>query len=275
MSKGEKAKEAIISSIISSKPPIIEVWPIDMTSHASVNAFAGRAINTLPRVDALIANAGIDVRKFELFEGSESTLTVNVISTFLLSLLLLPKLRETARLNKAPTHLTITGSMIHVFAKPEYLSSPPDGQIFKTLNDPEVADMADRYMCTRLIVTMCVEALAAQMKSSPGAGGVSVIVNNVNPAWCKTEFFRYAPLNGGAKLALGLIGRTSEQGSRVLVHGASTAAGLDTHGKYLSECQVKPTAAWVRSEEGLKVQARVWKELCDILEQICPGVTEV
>jgi hypothetical protein len=33
------------------------------------------------------------------------------------------------------------------------------------------------------------------------------------------------------------IGRTTEMGSRTLLHGA--LAGKETHGKYLSECEIK------------------------------------
>ena len=47
--------------------------------------------------------------------GNESTITVNVVSTFLLALLVLPKLQETARLfNVIPT-LTIVSSDVHYF----------------------------------------------------------------------------------------------------------------------------------------------------------------
>jgi hypothetical protein len=33
------------------------------------------------------------------------------------------------------------------------------------------------------------------------------------------------------------LGRTAEEGSRTLLHGA--LGGQETHGKYLSECEVK------------------------------------
>ena len=72
-------------------------------------------------------------------------------------------------------------------------------------------------------------------------------------------------------MGLRLIGRTAEEGSRTLVHAA--AAGEESHGKYLSECRVKPESSFVRSEEGKVVEEWVWKELVWILEGIRPGVT--
>ena len=56
-----------------------------------------KAESELERIDILLENAGIATGAFKLVEGHESTVTVNVISTFLLAFLLLPKLQETAQ----------------------------------------------------------------------------------------------------------------------------------------------------------------------------------
>ncbi len=47
--------------------------------------------------------------------GNESTITVNVVSTFLLALLILPKLQETAKLQGTTPNLTIVSSEVHFF----------------------------------------------------------------------------------------------------------------------------------------------------------------
>lgn len=39
----------------------------------------------------------MSTEKFKLFEGNESTITVNVISTFLLALLVLPALKRSSQ----------------------------------------------------------------------------------------------------------------------------------------------------------------------------------
>ena len=85
---------------------------MDLTSFDSVKRFCARA-QSLLRWDIVIENAGIATGKFELFEGYESTITVNVISTFLMALLLLPKLRETATKFNITPHLTIVSSDAH------------------------------------------------------------------------------------------------------------------------------------------------------------------
>lgn len=68
-----------------------------------------------------------------------------------------------------------------------------------------------------------------------------------------------------------LMARTTEAGGGILVHSA--AAGNESHGQYMTECEVKQPSPFVRSEEGAVTQGRVHKELMAILEKIQPGVT--
>ena len=113
-SKGEDAKKSIEES--TGRKGVVDVWPLDLNSYESVQAFAKRA-SALPRLDIVVENAGIATREFKAAEGNEMTITTNVISTFLLSLLILPKLRETATtLNITPV-LTIVSSEVHFFTK--------------------------------------------------------------------------------------------------------------------------------------------------------------
>ena len=67
-----------------------------------------------------------------------------------------------------------------------------------------------------------------------------------------------------------LSARSTEVGSRTLVHAAS--AGPETHGQYLSECRVQPTASITNGPGGQELQKRVWRELGDDLERIQPGI---
>ena len=67
------------------------------------------------------------------------------------------------------------------------------------------------------------------------------------------------------------LARTTEFGSRTLVHAASS--GVGSHGQYLLNCKVAVPSDYVFSSEGYEVQNRVWEELSDKLEAIKPGVT--
>lgn len=67
-----------------------------------------------------------------------------------------------------------------------------------------------------------------------------------------------------------LFARSTEVGSRNYV--AAVSAGDESHGKWFSECVTKECSAFVRSDEGVLVQERVWKEMEGILDVIRPGI---
>lgn len=139
LDKGEAARQSIEES--TQCRGIVEVWQLDLSSYESVKQFATRA-EKLNRLDAIVENAGVSTRNYVQTEDNESTITTNVVSTFLLALLVLPKLRETATKFNIIPRLSIVSSDVHVWTDlPERRKS----NIFKTLNDRETADMAGRY----------------------------------------------------------------------------------------------------------------------------------
>lgn len=87
-----------------------EVWELDLMSFDSVKKFATKAKQELGRLDAVIQNAGVGFDTWSMVEGHEASVTVNVISTSLLSVLLLPKLKQTATELNVLTHMVIVGS---------------------------------------------------------------------------------------------------------------------------------------------------------------------
>ena len=146
-----------------------------MAVKSSVMAFAKRAASELYRIDAVLLNAGIDTNVFELAEGNESTVTVDVVSTSLLAVAVLPKLRETASRHSVQPRLAVLGSSIHIFAPDGQLTGAPEGKIFATLNDGHTAAMASRYFLSKLMVSLCLRELAGQVDSR------DIVVNCVNP----------------------------------------------------------------------------------------------
>lgn len=269
--KGEKAKQLILESSPSQRPKI-EVWPIDMTNYASVLAFGRRANENLSRLDAVILNAGVVQKDFELAEGIESTLTINVVSTFLLAQLILPKLHKSAEEQGGITHLTFVGSIIHLFAKDQQVRDAKEGEIFKKLSDPAHADMGNRYVLSKMMLTLGVRDLASRTDASLNGSSSRVVINDVNPGWCRTELFRNEDGGFGGRIGLRMIGRNGEVGARTITHAAS--AGEDTHGKFLSECQVKPESDFVRSEAGQQVQERLGTELRVLTDDIQASETK-
>ena len=265
LAKGEAAKKAIVGNRVGAER--ILVWKLDMADYSSVKYFSHKVVNGLQRVDVVLANAGISTNQFALAEGLEQTLTVNVVSTFLLSRLCLPALERTAKSDGSPTHLTIVGSNVHAFADPASITTLPWGHVLSSLSEEESADMNGRYSINKLLVQLYAQEMAAQTPKSERSGGVpSVIINCPSPGWCKTPLFQQD--DGGAigRNMLRLIGRTGGVGARTLV--SAMIADPETHGQYLSESQVKNASVWVRSNEGKRVQKEIWTELEEMLNRI-------
>lgn len=134
--KGEAAKQSILSST-GRTDATIEVWILDMQSYDSIQAFCAK-VNQLRRLDAVLENAGIMTNHFNMVAGYESTITTNVIGTFLLALGVLPKLRQSAAEYNMQPRLSIVSSDLHSVAQfPERHST----NIFAALND-EDSEMA-------------------------------------------------------------------------------------------------------------------------------------
>lgn len=229
ITKGEEAKKSIEES--EKRTGVVEVWDLDLASYASVKAFAAKA-ETLQQLDVAVLNAGMLTSEFMLAEDNERTITVNVISTFLLALLLLPKLRATAVSTQKPSVLTLTGSFVHFgTAFPERNNE----RIFRSLAEKEGARMNDRYNVSKMIELLCLRELASELTKSAEDG--RVIASLINPGYVDTQIQRES--QGMQKLKVWaqrrVFARKTEVGSRTLVSAAE--GGDETHGAYLDDCK--------------------------------------
>lgn len=228
LEKGNQAKEAIETK--TQKRDVIKVWQLDMNSHASVTAFAKKVEKEVERLDVAELNAGLVNRTFvKSPEGWEETLQVNVISTSLLALLLLPKLRASKTRTSTP-HLTFVGSGTHRFVKPKNVQI--EGNLLDHLNsEKEFLGGGPQYGISKLLVEYVKGEIAAITRQRNGE--LEVIVNSVCPGFCSSSLSRQ--FNGslervGVIIFFGLFARSSEQGSRTLVSG--TMQGEESHGKF-------------------------------------------
>lgn len=94
--------------------------------------------------------------------------------------------------------------------------------------------LLSRYPISKLYEIFVVRELAKLLPVSE----TGVVLNLVNPGLCKTELSRNAPPEFQKELANlhTKFGRTAEDGSRTLLHGA--IGGVNSHGSYLDDCEV-------------------------------------
>lgn len=138
ITKGEAAKKKIEEN--TNKIGVVEVWELELESYESVKQFAEQ-VRGLKRLDVVVENAGIALKKFRIAEQDEATVTVNVTSTFLLALLLLPKMQETTTKFNVIPRLTIVTSDLHLIAQ---LKETGADHIFDELNVKERTNMTAR-----------------------------------------------------------------------------------------------------------------------------------
>jgi len=264
--KGQVAKEDIMSTTgIASD--VIQIWQLDMSSYASVERFAARVNAELDRVDIFHANAGVASTKFSMVEKDEEMITINVVCTVLLFALVLPKLKETAAKHKVRPIFSITSSVVH-----EHTTLPqktaPEGQLLAAISDKEFAEKHwdEQYPISKLLEVFFVRAFADEHP----APAFPVTLNCFNPGLCHSELGRDVT-GWGFTIIKALLARSTEVGSRTLLHAGSP--GVETHGQYLSDCEIAQPGPFVLSAEGKEVEGRIYKELLKKLEDIRPGVT--
>lgn len=271
-SKGEAARSEILSdrTLVSQRPNLgaaVAVWQLDLSSYASIKAFAQRAATELDRLDAAVLNAGVAVPEFAILEQDETTITVNVVSTLLLAVLLLPTMRRTAAAHNTVPTISVVGSGMHQYTSFPERTAP---RIFDGLNDRASARMLDRYSVSKLMQLFAVRELASLTEDAQPF----VVINALNPGLCYSDLDRNAKGFQAfqIKTLRALMAWTAEEGSRTLVHAA--AGGRETHGGYMSAARIKPEAVspFVTSAEGAQVQKKIWAELAAKLDKIEPGV---
>lgn len=268
---GEAARRDILEST-GRDHSTIEVWDLDLASTESVKAFAARAESSLDRLDVVLENAGVALAEFRPnpASGREMSLDVNVVGTFLLALLLLPKLRATAsRFNTSP-RLCVVSSETHAYPSIFPKDWRAQDNILASLSDPAKAKMGGmRYPLTKLLEVLVVRQLAMRV-------GTDVVLDMLNPGLCRSELARSQQglMKMMGDLLMLFLARTTEVGSRTLV--AAAAAGPESHGRYMHDGLVDDgqLGTFVTSSEGAEAGVRVWRELSEMLEGISPGILE-
>ena len=229
LSKGKAACKQIETS--TARKGVVEAWELDMSHYSSVQHFVKRADEELDHLDIVVLNAGISPKTYALSsEGWESMMQVNVMSTALLGLLLLPKLKASKTSQLEVPHLLVVTSEAHRWLEDKDLpdSGPYGGNLLQALNAGPKAGQAWDGMLqnarTKLLGMYIAKGLADLCTSSTGEN--DVIVTSICPGACKSELVRDFKSAGlGFAMALKvfdvLFNKSTEEGGRAYVSAAS------------------------------------------------------
>lgn len=214
--KGEEARRRILERTGRTSGEVdVTILTVDLSDFASVQELVHALGRETQFLDVALLNAGLANPKFETSSaGWETAVQVNVLSTALMAVLLLPLLRYTATARGKAVHLTFVNSHGHRMVQKDWLANA-EGSLMKAANDKARWDVARSYSMVKLMGMAVMQAVANC--TSP-----DIIVNAVCPSLCKTNLGR----NFGTMSQIsgfffqGIFARTAEEGSRSLVSGA-------------------------------------------------------
>ncbi|KAH9815349.1 Short-chain dehydrogenase/reductase SDR [Teratosphaeria destructans] len=237
--KGEDAKAAIEAR--SGRNDVVEVWHLDMLDYESIKAFAARAERELERLDIAVLNAGILAARYEQSTyGWEKTLQVNVLSTTLLSLLLLPKLRASKTEQQTPV-LELVSSTIHQNIQRLGTDPHTDEGPLALYNRPIGFVAETQYALSKLFLEHAHLALAHLARNTE-TSRPDVLVVSVCPGATQSEITRDLQRHSllfriGVWILARLFQRTTEEGARSYV--SALEVGEAGHGRWFMDDAIK------------------------------------
>ena len=217
----------------------IEVIVCDLSDLASVRAAVERLEGDGERLDVLVNNAGVLApERATTVDGHELTFATNVLGPFLLTNLLLGKLRASR-----------DGRVINVSSGGMY------GQrldVEKLLDPPGEFDGTAAYARTKRAEVVLTELWAERESRGPADGGPSF--HSMHPGWADTAGLR-SSLPGFHRLTKPLL-RTPEQGADTIVWLG--AAPAQAGGGFWHDRRRRPTHLVPWTREPAEERARLW-----------------
>lgn len=222
--RGESAKAELESRL--GRKDQLEVWQLDLSSFDSVMAFAKRA-EGLAHIDIAILNAGVRRSRYaQSRHGWEEDLQVNTLSTTLLGILLLPKLKESKLSTGRTPVLEFVNSGLHrrAVVSPHVREEP---NILEYYNRPESFGEGSQYKFTKLFLMFAANKLAEEVSSK------DVIITSICPGPVRTDLGRdhYFP---GVSILIFILGllflHSAERGANTILSG--TTQGERAHGRF-------------------------------------------
>lgn len=232
----QKARAAAEALKKETANPNIEAMVVDMSSLASVRSFAAQFLAKYPALHVLINNAGLIIGERKVTpEGLEATFATNFAGPFLLTNLLLDRLKESA-----PSRIVNVSSAAHQLGK----LNLDDLQSERSYSKFRV------YGTTKLEMNLFSDELARRL------AGTKVTSNSLHPGTVGTNFGQsgggiYAWL---ARLVRSLLLRP-EDGAKTSVYLASSPEVEGVSGKYFERCKPTKTS---RASQDANAAKQLW-----------------
>ena len=192
----------------------VEFVPLDLASLDSVRRCAEEILSRTPQIQVLINNAGLGGVKGSTEEGFELTFGVNHLGHFLLTQLLLPRLKESA-----PSRIVNVASKAHCKAKKLDLDA---------LKRPSKGSTLSAYCVSKLCNVLFNAELAKRLEGS----GVTTYA--LHPGVVASDIWRKIPWPIRPLIKLFMI--SNEEGAKTSVHCATSPDLAEQSGLYYDRC---------------------------------------
>jgi NAD(P)-dependent dehydrogenase (short-subunit alcohol dehydrogenase family) len=208
-----------------------EGFVADLSSLAEVRRLAGEVLEATGQLHVLVNNAGIYMERRVLTpDGLETTFAVNHVAPFLLTNLLLPRLRQSA-----PSRIVTVASVAH---RSGYLE-------WDNLNGEEAYDGYSAYAMSKLCNILFTYELAERLR------GTGVTANCLHPGVVDTKLLQAGfPGQGGLSV---------REGARLPVHLASSPEVEGVTGEYFAAGQPQRSAGLTYDGP---IRRRLWELSC-------------
>lgn len=219
----------------------VELMSLDLASFSSIRSFAGDILDRSDHLDALVDNAGLILyRRAETQEGFEETFGVNHLGHFLLTDLLLERLRASA-----PSRVVVVSSHAHKGAR--------RGLDFDDLESERKYKWMNAYNKSKLANIYFTRELARRLD------GTGVTVNALHPGFVRSEFGRGGDLGGvygwGIKYLASPFAISPEKGARTTIYLASSPEVEGVSGGYFYKCRPSTPSAVAQDDAAAR---RLW-----------------
>ena len=202
--------------------------PLDLGDLASVRACARQFLSLDRPLHVLLNNAGLARSRGTTADGFERTFGVNHLGHFLLTELLLNRLRESA-----PSRIINVASHAHYSAK--HIDWESLRQSTRTMSGlPE-------YSVSKLCNVLHARSLAERLEGT----GVAAVA--LHPGVIASDVWRNVPW--GIRHAIRLFMQSTEQGAATSIHCATSDEIPEHSGGYLAECRPKEPSAAARDPQ--------------------------
>lgn len=235
--KGEEARQEILAEGVKGR---LDLELCDLASLADVRALAERLSSGNPRIDVLLNNAAVMPTSRQLSpDGIEMQLAVNHLAPFLLSHLLLDKLRETP------------GSRIVTVASKVHHNGAID------LDDLQFEggySSMKAYAASKLANVLFTFELARRLgPDSPTANCLhpGVIATNLARDWGAVVSFLWKTFT-----------KNIDKGARTSIYLAVSPEVDGVSGTYFDECREARTSRLARDAE---LARRLWERSCELV----------